>query len=233
MYKLLVYIFFINLLLKYVIIHYFDSNNLAMIASRTILTLIIIYFWFYRKNNHFDTKYILSSKWLLISLICVVAVYVMEIINEPNYLQLSFFTLLLKCFSVAILEELLFRYIIYRYYVNQNIIKKVSILNTSIIFALFHFANLINGSDFYSVIIQIQLAFLIGFLLQLIFIKSKSLVLIISIHAIINFVGSINQVNSSISHTTLTIDDFMYNQIFIMIIYIFFIPIYILRFKSL
>jgi membrane protease YdiL (CAAX protease family) len=127
---------------------------------------------------------------------------------------------------VGILEELLFRYIAFDYFFSKSKNYVHSAALVSLLFALFHISNLFSGSSIFSVINQIEVAFLFGLLLQFVFLKTNNLVIVSTIHALINFIGSNTSVDNNTIIEHITFHDFIFNQLLILIIYVIFIPIY-------
>jgi membrane protease YdiL (CAAX protease family) len=98
----------------------------------------------------------------------------------------------LSCLATGVFEELFFRFFVFNYLLKK--LKKnllFSILVSSALFALAHLTNLFLYSyDTYSVINQTLFAFSIGIFLQVVNIRTNSLVLVMFFHALINYWGS-------------------------------------------
>lgn len=128
---------------------------------------------------------------VLVSLVVMHSYYQVKMFN----ISYSGFSLhILKAISVAVWEELFFRYyifVIFLFYFSDKIsLFRIAMLS-SMLFAVLHFINLFNPDVFkLSVIIQVVFAFGIGLLLQSIFIRTRSLFIVIALHFTINVMGT-------------------------------------------
>ena len=100
---------------------------------------------------------------------------------------------ILYIISIALLEELVFRGILLSFFMdlfkNNKLQHFWSVLITSVIFALFHFANLLNGENIITVLQQVGYTFLIGAMFAVVTLKTKNLWLAVVLHAIFDFGG--------------------------------------------
>ncbi len=227
MYKLLFGVFILNLIFKLALINIpFISNDVLFILSRFLLTLYIIFIWFKLKKNAFDYRILYNKKWIILSVLLTLVCFLIITKNVENKILGRYYLFLIECLSVGFLEELLFRYIAFDYFFSKSKKYEHTAALVSLLFALFHISNLFSGSSIYSVINQIEVAFLFGLMLQFVFLKTNNLILVSTIHALINFIGS----NSSVENNTIiehiTFHDFIFNQILIVFIYIILMPIY-------
>jgi len=102
-----------------------------------------------------------------------------------------------QCIATGFFEELFFRVLLfeiivkcYQYLEKQTLFREAVV--TSGIFAIFHLANLNNDSyTFEGVIIQILFAFLFGLLAQSILYRTRNIILVSTLHGLINYVGMI------------------------------------------
>jgi len=232
MFKILLWTFTLNLFFKFIIQNSSNYNSTALfIVSRYLLIAFILFVWYKLKKNRFDYNVLKSKKWLIFSIVLIVICFSI-VTKETNQLLVNqYYLLLLECLSVGFLEELLFRYIVFDYFLIKTKKYKVSIVLASLIFALFHISNLFSGSSIYSTINQIEFAFIIGLVLQFIFIKTKNLIIISTIHALINFLGTHSGLTRHIEIKEITFNDFIMNQLFILVIYLMVVPIYFWRLK--
>lgn len=119
----------------------------------------------------------------------------------------------LSCVCVAIFEEFLFRVYVFdrllKEYTSKKMIRVLFI--TSTLFALAHAGNALRpGVIVYGVLVQIVFAFGMGILFQALLFRFKNVLLIITLHAIINYLGAYKSQLLFIEKTSLeyTLSDF-------------------------
>ena len=100
---------------------------------------------------------------------------------------------LIKCFLIGLGEELLFRGIIF-YSLLEYFKKKegglfFSVLFSSVIFALFHFVNLLDGAGILPVLQQVGYSFLTGAMFAVVYLKTKNFCIPVFLHALFDIGG--------------------------------------------
>lgn len=227
MYKLITWVFLLNLFFRFIIINIDASNtSILFIISRLLLVAFIIYYWYYKNKNTFDYRILKSKKWLIISVLLIVVSFIL-IVDGSVQLTQKYLLYLIKCLSVGGLEEFFFRYLVFGYFLEKLKRYPTSVFLVSLIFALFHISNLFLGSGLYSFIYQIETAFIIGLILQYLFLRTNNLIIIITIHALINFFGTYRNIENIQINQSIVFKDFITGQIMILVIYAIFIPIYL------
>ena len=101
---------------------------------------------------------------------------------EHNFAGTIFHTLAMIC--VVFLEEVIFRGFLFKGIAKQNL--KQAVVISSITFGIGHIVNLFNGYDPLQNVIQIILAFMVGFMLVMIFLRTGSIIPCIAFHAFNN-----------------------------------------------
>lgn len=100
---------------------------------------------------------------------------------------------LAKCFLIGASEEILFRGIVLGALSEAHEKKGRSrfypVLLSSVIFALFHFVNLLSGAGILAVLQQVGYSFLIGAMLAAMLWKTENLWLCVTVHALFDFGG--------------------------------------------
>ena len=100
---------------------------------------------------------------------------------------------ILYVLSVALLEEFIFRGVIIvtarDYFRNKRHAPLIIVLISAIVFSLFHLTNLIEGADVGSVLLQCGYTFLIGAMLAVTVLRTKSIWICVAVHAIFDFGG--------------------------------------------
>lgn len=227
MYKLLIWVFILHLALRYIIGFLTEVTVIHFIISRVFLIVFIVYVWFYRRNNIFDYNILKSKKWSSVGFVMLSICFILIIRDVPGNERGKYYIHLIQCISVGIFEEFLFRYIVFTYLLKETNRYKYSIILASFLFALLHGTNLFTGATIFAVINQIEIAFLVGLFLQFIFLKTNNLVIVICIHALLNFLGSYNNLNTNNLQDSITISDFFSTQLVFLVIYMIFIPLYL------
>ncbi len=113
-------------------------------------------------------------------------------LTEPSYRVILF---LIECLSIGFLEELIFRGILllFLYQALSHLKYRVfiTILISSLVFGLFHIANLSEGAPLSSTLLQMGYSFLMGILWATIYMKTGNLWLSMILHALYNFFGQV------------------------------------------
>ena len=91
---------------------------------------------------------------------------------------------ILTMINVGFLEEMIFRGFLFKMMEKDNV--KSAIIVSSITFGIGHIVNLLNGADLVPTLLQVCYAIAIGYMLVIIFYKSKSIIPCIIFHAIFN-----------------------------------------------
>jgi membrane protease YdiL (CAAX protease family) len=188
-----------NIILKYLILSFNLSTMLEdclLIARNLFFGIFIIY-----KSKKDFSQYLFNNKLVSISISAILIVGSFGIVAEElmrvgiGVITYSHIQLSIKCFSVAVIEETLFRFYLFinlfKLLENRSYRLIKSLLLTNLVFALAHFNNVLDPSYIrMSVFVQVYFAFYTGILLQSIFIRLKNIIPIITLHAIINYLGS-------------------------------------------
>ncbi len=96
--------------------------------------------------------------------------------------------------NVGFLEEMIFRGFLFKMMEKNNV--KSAIVVSSITFGMGHIVNLLNGADLIPTLLQVCYAIAIGYMLVMVFYKSKSIIPCVIFHAIFNAL-SIFAINKS------------------------------------
>ena len=107
---------------------------------------------------------------------------------------------MLTMVGVGILEELIFRGMLFRAMAKDNL--KAAVLVSSLTFGLGHIVNLLNGAPFLDTLLQVCYAAAIGFLFTILFLKTGSLLPCILTHSMVNALSAISGPRSSLLDLT-------------------------------
>jgi membrane protease YdiL (CAAX protease family) len=174
------------------------ADNLSkMLGMEKIITVIvsillsaILFVWI--KNNGLFYKYglcgsrIPASKMLYyIPMILMISVNLWYGISMNLSVAETLFYII-SMLAVGFLEEIIFRGLLFQAMCKDGV--KTAVIVSSITFGIGHIVNLINGSgaDLLSNVLQVGYAIAAGFLFTVIFYKTKSLLVCIGTHSILN-----------------------------------------------
>ena len=156
----------------------------------SILLSVVLFVWV--QNNDLFRKYglcrpqIPASKMLYyIPLILMVSVNLWYGVSMNLSIAETVFYII-SMLAVGFLEEIIFRGLLFQAMCKENV--KAAVIISSITFGMGHIVNLINGSgaDLLSNLLQVGYAIAAGFLFTIIFYKTKSLLVCIGTHSVLN-----------------------------------------------
>lgn len=135
----------------------------------------------------------LSNSNLLL-LLPVAVLSLIPVLNGIKIKSISIiFIILATVILIGIVEELLFRGVIFTALKENGTIN--AILISSFIFALTHFLNLVYGADFLDTVVQVVFAFGFGLVMAVVRSKTNILLPLILVHALWDFVLDISNTN--------------------------------------
>lgn len=204
-------VFIIMILLKKAI-HFLAGSkfqdNIFLFKSIHETIGIFIVIFLIQKEKFLIWNSVFRNNLLSISIVSVLIYFslshTLNVIQDTKSVVSSFdhLTYLLLSVSVGFFEEFFFRILIFGYVcylfsnshsnLKKNYYKEIII--TSLLFALAHLTNIFNSDyDYVSVVNQIMIAFLLGILLQSIFIRFNNIWFNAVLHGIINYNGSVSE----------------------------------------
>ena len=102
---------------------------------------------------------------------------------------------ILKCVAIALLEEIFFRALLLTFFMERFANKRyrilISVLCSSVLFALLHLLNLFFGAGVGETMLQVGYTFLLGCMLAVMMLKTKNIWLCVTVHALFDFGGTI------------------------------------------
>ena len=196
------------------------SMSIGVMKSVTLPILIIlsIILYFFVKKNGLSKKYglcksnIPASKMLFyvpILMLFTVNLWYGAVLNiTPLESVLYVFSML----CVGFLEEMIFRGFLFKAMIKDGV--NSAIIVSSVTFGIGHIVNLINGSgvELLPNILQVLYAIAIGFMLVMIFHKTKSMLPCIVMHSIFNMLSTFA------NQATITPQDKIISALFIIIV---------------
>lgn len=180
--------------------------DISFIISRLILTVLpfIIYKFctvdLIKDNKKYNILLILPILIVCLNNFPLISVFLdkLSVSSEVKLWIIHIF----KCFSASLMEEFVFRAVIFTLLYDLLLENKnrvlLSIIISSALFGLLHIVNLFAGEHIFYVVIQVGYSFLTGVLFSLSFLITKKMIIPILLHFIYNF-GGLLQENGIIS----------------------------------
>lgn len=196
-------LFTITLIIIYVVTNSYMMQNFGYTSIQsaivnTIMSVLIIVFIILIKRVIFYglTKTENPKKFLYFIPLIVISLFNLRngihIKNPTNEIIFFIITML----NAGFLEEMIFRGFLFKMMEKDNV--KRAIIVSSITFGIGHIVNLLNGADFVPTLLQVCYAIAIGYMLVMVFYKSKSIIPCIIFHSVFNSLSVFNTGNSTI-----------------------------------
>ena len=168
----------------------YQSVIINTILSILVITLIIVidrvkFYGLTKANN--PKSYLYFIPLIIISLFNLRSGIKIE--NSTNEIIFHILTML----NIGFLEEIIFRGFLFKMMEKDNV--KRAIVVSSITFGMGHIVNLLNGAEFVSTLFQVCYAIAIGYMLVMVFYKSKSIIPCIIFHGVFNSLNIFSNVN--------------------------------------
>ena len=203
-------LFTIAIIIIYVVVNSYIMKNFGLysyqsVIINTVLSIFLIILVILLKRVEYygitkpkKTKYFLYFIPLfIISLFNIRnGIHINNTINEIIFYVLTMV-------NIGFLEEMIFRGFLFKMMAKDNV--KLAIIVSSITFGLGHIVNLLNGADFFSTFIQVCYAIAIGYMLVIIFYKSKSIIPCIIFHGVFNSLSIFSNAESSVISSVILI----------------------------
>ena len=176
---------------------FIDNEYISLglsIISKIVGIILILYYekkdnLIHNKITKFDKNDLLFIPFIFV---CMSNIFV-GIINQSLITTIPSYSLLalnlLVCLTTAILEELLFRYLI-QHELLKSFKPLKAIIYSSLIFGSIHILNISSFSQIPFALIQVLYTAVLGLMLGLIYYKSKNILYPIIFHFLFNFINS-------------------------------------------
>ena len=193
----------IALIVIYVVVNSYLMQNYGYTSiqsaiANTIMTILLIVLVIQLKRVKYYglTKPKKPKKFLyFIPLIIISLFSIRNGINTDNPTNEIIFYIL-TMINVGFIEEMIFRGFLFKMMEKDNV--KTAIIVSSITFGIGHIVNLLNGADFLPTLLQVCYAISIGYMLVMVFYKSKSLIPCIIFHSVFNALSIFNSTESTL-----------------------------------
>ncbi len=187
----------ILLIVFYVIINSYCMNNLGLEDYRSTLintilsgALFLLVVKLGRTEYYGLQKVADMKKYLyFIPLLIIAAVNLTNGLNI-NHTPIAIVFYMLTMVNIGFIEEMLFRGFLFRMMEKDNL--KSAMIVSSITFGMGHIVNLLNGREMASTLFQVCYAIILGYMLVIIFYRSKSIIPCVVFHALINALSVFN-----------------------------------------
>lgn len=181
----------ISLIIIYVVANSYTMQNFGYTSVQsaiinTVLSAVILTLIFLVKRVKFYglTKPEKSKQFLYFIPLMIISLFNLRrgihINNTTSEIIFHIITML----NVGFLEEIIMRGFLFKMMEKDK--AKRAIIVSSITFGMGHIVNLLNGADFVPTLLQVCYAIAIGYMLVMVFYKSKSLIPCIIFHGIFN-----------------------------------------------
>lgn len=187
-------LFTIALIIIYVVVNSYIMQNFGLVSYQSVIIntilsifIIILIILLKRVKYYGITKPNDSKKFLYFVPLFIISLFNLRrgihVNNATN--EIIFYILIM--INVGFLEEMIFRGFLFKMMEKNN--AKSAIIVSSITFGIGHIVNLLNGADFLPTLMQVCYAIAIGYMLVIIFYKSKSIIPCIIFHGVFNSLG--------------------------------------------
>ena len=184
-------LFTILLIVIYVVTNSYVMQNFGIssyqsVIINTILSilLIVIVILLKRVKYYGITKPNDSKQFLYFIPLFIISLFNLRRGIHINNTASEIIFHILTMINVGFLEEMIFRGFLFKMMEKDNV--KSAIIVSSITFGIGHIVNLLNGADLIPTLLQVCYAIAIGYMLVMIFYKSKSIIPCIIFHGVFN-----------------------------------------------
>ena len=196
-------IFTIALIVIYVVVNSylmqkFGYTSIQSVIFNTIMSVLIIVLIIAIKRVKFYgiTKAEKPKKFFYFIPLIIISLFNLRNGIHINNSSSEVIFHILTMLNIGFLEEIIFRGFLFKMMEKDNV--KSAIIVSSITFGIGHIVNLLNGADLIPTLLQVCYAIAIGYMLVMVFYKSKSLIPCIIFHGVFNSLSIFSTGNSTI-----------------------------------
>ena len=184
-------LFTILLIVIYVVVNSYLMQNFGISSYQSVIVntilsilLIILIVLLHRVKFYGITKPENSKRFLYFIPLFIISLFNLRRGIYINHSMSEIIIHILTMINIGFLEEMIFRGFLFKMMEKDNV--KSAIIVSSITFGIGHIVNLLNGADLIPTLLQVCYAIAIGYMLVMIFYKSKSIIPCVIFHAIFN-----------------------------------------------
>ena len=176
----------------------FGYTSLQSVIFNTILSILIIVLIVSIKRVKYYglTKAKNPKKFLYFIPLMIISLFNLRNGIHINNTTSEIIYHILTMINIGFLEEIILRGFLFKMMEKDNL--KRAIIVSSVTFGLGHIVNLLNGADLVPTLLQICYAIAVGYMLVMVFYKSKSLIPCIIFHGVFNSLSIFSLGNSTI-----------------------------------
>ena len=180
-----------------IIFPFFNDYQMLITISKTFWVIVLLFFLI--RWERFSLKFITTNLFWVFCFIIPAIYYSIDFVHKEGLTySISLkenIEFLIFCFSTGFFEEILFRCVVtfglIECYKSNPKKKNQIVFITSIVFGIVHTVNMINTLYHpLSVISQVYFAFFMGLLLHSLFFRYGNILIPITVHSLINYLGS-------------------------------------------
>lgn len=203
-------LFTISLIVIYVVVNSYLMQNYGYtsyqsVIVNTIMSILIIAFIIAIKRVKYYglTRAKNPKQFLYFIPLIIIALFNLRNGIHINNSSSEIIFHILTMLNIGFLEEIIFRGFLFKMMEKNNV--KTAIIVSSVTFGIGHIVNLLNGADLLPTLLQACYAIAIGYMLVMVFYKSKSLIPCIIFHGVFNSLSIFSTSYSQIWATLLLI----------------------------
>ena len=196
-------LFTVGLIVIYVVLNSYMMQNFGYTSWQsaivnTILSFLVVALIISLKRVKFYgiTKAKNPKKFLYFIPLIIISLFNLKNGIHINNTSSEIIFHIIAMLNIGFLEEIIFRGFLFKMMEKNNV--KKAIIVSSVTFGIGHIVNLLNGADFIPTLLQVCYAIAIGYMLVMVFYKSKSLIPCIIFHSLFNCLSIFNNGDSTI-----------------------------------
>lgn len=200
----------IGLIIVYVVTNSYMMQNFGYTSIQSVIfntllsILIIVLIILIKRVKYYGiTKPNSYKKFLYFIPLIIISLFNLRNGIHINNSSSEIIFHILTMINVGFLEEIIFRGFLFKMMEKDN--AKTAIIVSSITFGIGHIVNLLNGADLIPTLLQVCYAIAIGYILVIIFYKSKSLIPCIIFHGVFNSLSIFASESSTILSSVILI----------------------------
>ncbi len=189
---------------SYLMQNYGYTSYQSVVVNTLLAILIIVLLILTKRTKYYGITKTDNAKGFLY----FIPLFVISLFNLRNGININnssseIIFHVLTMINIGFLEEIIFRGLLFKMIEKDNV--KTAIIVSSITFGIGHIVNILNGADLIPTLLQVCYAIAIGYMLVIVFYRSKSLIPCIIFHGVFNSLSIFSKDNSNIIITIILV----------------------------